>query len=208
VLAASVAFARIPVTVIDTGINIDANLRPYICETKDFTGETMVDLSGHGTNVAGLIVQGLDPSKVCLKVYKFFLEKDDGRNLARFKHTLHHTLENRPEYLNLSLSGAGYDREENYLLGRLTDLGTRVVVAAGNEAQDLERKCWIYPACHNISTNFIVVGAKALWSNKKGPVDYYGTGGLHCYKSICKQGTSQETAIYLNKVLKLQTKGR
>ena len=52
---------RVRVAVIDTGIDSEL-ATPYLCKdgNKDFTGKGMKDVSGHGTNIAGIIAKKIN----------------------------------------------------------------------------------------------------------------------------------------------------
>ncbi len=190
------------VAIVDTGIANDIRIKKYLCDGLhvDFTGTSLYDQHGHGTNIAGIIATKMNPKTHCIAILKYWHTaiKPEGnrpqyeiiKSVSRYLKTL------KPAYINFSSAGGSFDPNEFNVLGDLLDAGTKVVVAAGNSGKDLtETPCNNFPACYYFdSPNFYVVGHKGKTSNFNGPVKYFRPGINQCGLDICMSGTSQSTA--------------
>lgn len=215
---------RFSVLVIDTGIDLrDPYFKPFMCKTghSDLTGKGLHDVHGHGTNVAGLILKDIDPKKVCIKVVKYFHNKeataqeeimlDNARRSGTYYQSSYSKAVSRLyelDYLMLNFSGNGMDPlgTEELAFRRALGRGAYIVVASGNESLDLNKTCTSYPACYKSLQkyeNFRVVTDMGLSAaNKGGPAKHNENGRGQCYKENCLNGTSQATAVHTNKLLK------
>lgn len=198
------------IAVIDTGITINSVSRPYMCTEghKDFTGTGLQDNNGHGTNVVGLIARGLDYTKYCIIMIKFY-NTDIIPTMYEPEYTLNSswaylkTL--KPKFVNLSYSGTGFYRQELDTLRFLTDNGSMVLVSSGNNAKDLSKGCNYYPACYKITKNFYVVGiSDAKFGNYGGPVNILQPGYQQRVWGTVESGTSQSCANATNKMAREQ----
>lgn len=197
---------RIKIAVIDTGIKVDEELKPFMCESghKSFCNKNICDIDGHGTMIAKLIVDGLDSKKYCLLNLKWNKGDATGSSPSIYylKALIQAAIEN-VSYVNLSLSGATFFDEEYRLIKLMLHNNTTVVVAAGNDKKDLSKDCSAYPACLPIKhRNFRVVsntylGNPICSSNYGGPTTdtEIGMYGAHC-------GTSFSAPKILNKIIK------
>lgn len=195
---------RKKVAIVDSGISDHAYFKKYLCRSghKDFTGTNILDAQGHGTNVAGLIVKKLNPVTHCLVIIKFFhTYKHPMGSLVGVDNTLaiaRYLAYIKPHYINMSLEGSIFMTEEYNILYSLLERGTKIVVAAGNRAANLDEGCYSYPACYFFHTkNFYVVGANNSNSNTNGPVNRIRPGVNQCARGICLSGTSQATANFM-----------
>jgi len=154
---------RIKIAIVDTGIKLTDETKPWLCADNqyDFTSKGLQDVHGHGTNVAGLIVKGLDVSKYCLVIMKYWHD-DKEANLATQASILNawkelETL--KVSYVNMSLVGELFSQDEYNAIKALISKGTKVVVSSGNNQMNLDCSCFAFPACYNFDKNFYVVGA-------------------------------------------------
>lgn len=199
--APKVSTPKQKVAIVDSGIIITPETKKWLCEESyDATGEGLQDIDGHGTNIAGLITKGLDPNKVCLIIIKY----NGSMNLLyNYEKALKYLLQISPNYVNMSYESSEFLDSEYETVKHLTENGTKVVVAAGNNKMDFSKECKIFPACLKIKENFYVVGAPDIeLSNYGGPVKYLMPGFWQEGFGIKESGTSQSCANFLNYLLK------
>jgi len=203
------ADTRIRVAVLDSGINFNNSNRYYLCTEGhyDATGTGLADREGHGTNVAGLIAQGINPKTHCIVMIKFF---NTYGYISKYKpyptmlDAWNHLKELNPAYVNMSLSGWEFWQEEFNTIKYLLRNGAKITIAAGNESVDFDKAgCIIFPACYRVNNpNFHVVGAPDLIrSNRGGPVQYFEFGLNQRAWGVTKTGTSQSSAVHMAKWL-------
>ncbi len=206
---------REKVAIVDTGISNPEYFKNYLCKGghRDFTGskEGITDVNGHGTNIAGIIAKYMDPAKECLLIYKFYTPNGGMLNLEHEKSALKQALDDEVSRVNLSLGGGDEDAEEKELLQTLLKRGVVVAVAAGNDKQNLSKKCNYYPACYGFSDkNFHVVqngyvnttlAENTTQTNYGGPVTDIEHGTDVEGAGVIMSGTSQATAIVTGKLI-------
>lgn len=199
--------SRIKIAVVDTGIILSDTIKPYICADghKDFTATGLNDRHGHGTNVAHLIAQSIDPSTHCLVIVKWLDPMTPGMltsyNLAA---ATKYAAYSDVKYINISAGGNSQLKKEKEAIQYGLEQGIRIVVAAGNDSWNLGEGCDHFPACYPTnSPNFYVVGAldskgqKAYFSNYGGPVNAWAPGMRQSWKTtIIMSGTSQACAVF------------
>lgn len=123
------------------------------------------DRTGHGTFVAGVAAAALDngvgSAGVCPKCSILpirFMNKDgmgwDEDGLASIKYAV----KENAAVINLSFAGEGYDRDYHYALRKALERDIVVVVAAGNDAENIDHSS-IYPPKFQGLPNMIVVAA-------------------------------------------------
>lgn len=205
---------KIVVAILDTGLNTFAAVHNKICGSYNYTKEPNVDLHGHGSNVAGLIVKNATSAEYCIKSYKSFAVTkpfSQEEKTSFYHQSLREALEAKPTIVNISAGGVGADDEERSLIIQMLDAGIIVVAAAGNESSDLGKDCNYFPAC--IDKRIIVVGngngTANLDSktNYNGPVDIYVDGQLQDGFGITLSGSSQATAIVTAKIIDMMKIG-
>lgn len=195
---------RKAVAIVDTGINSLLLNKPFMCKDMhaDFTGMGIVDSHGHGTNIAGIIARKLNPKTHCLLIIKYWHTTTNpwGKYYLHEVHTsvLSYLKAVKPAVINFSSAGFGFSSLEFNTYGSLIDSGTKIVVAAGNSALNLDESCDTFPACYFFNEpNFYVVGAsKTPLSNKNGPVNVIRPGNNVCGFGKCMTGTSQAAAQF------------
>lgn len=209
VLLMSVVQAKpIKIAVIDTGITRYVYDRVKICpkESRDFTGEGINDSIGHGSHVVSLITENLKDVDYCLIILKFYSKKTKG--LVEMRKALQYLDTINVDYINISAGGYYTDLLEKYNVLALLNKGIKIIAAAGNNRQDLSKRCLYYPACYD--SRIIVVGNTVGDSSNfgsKGDVIDYWEEGYRCIQvtaenNICLGGTSQATAIRTGKLIK------
>jgi len=214
-LFSSLVFAKdIVVLQIDTGVDIShQRIRDHLIEINT---EDNIDNHGHGTHIAGLILRNTCPEikLISCKIFdyikigtSYYIVHSKKTTVDCFKKAN----ELKVDYVNFS--GGGYEviKEEFELIKTLTENGTIVTTAAGNDNSD---KLRYYPAGYNLP-GLIVVGnlnqdrTRHEKSNYgfKGMVWEIGTDIISTFpdgKFAGMTGTSQATAVHLNHLLRLR----
>lgn len=188
---------RIPIVLLDTGVDSLSN--PALCTEwhKDFTHTTLIDRLRHGEIILEIASRGVNIDKYCFVMVKFTNSRDN--SYFDFEEIYKH-IETIPNVsvLNMSLSGPAYSVLELEYLRIFTKSGTRVVVAAGNDSKNLDNDCDAYPACYTIeSKRFIVVSGYSAVSNRGSVVKKY-------FKDLYdkQRGSSIAAAMMTNELLK------
>lgn len=216
-------FAKVRVAVIDTGIDTYRypKLKEYMCDSghKDLTGTTILDVHDHGSNVASLIAQSINPKKACLVIVKYWHMNDDNKKSnENFIKALEYVKELNTDYVNISIQGESSYTKERELLETIKRNGTKIIVAAGNgkykftyfpngkvssslQPINLKEDCRIYPACYQLGHNFFVVTANDLkFANFGYPAIYKESGFAQAaFGTVKMSGTSQAAAIFTGK---------
>jgi cell wall-associated protease len=191
---------RIKIAVIDTGINVDAKLAPYMCSTPghDFSGTSLVDQMGHGTMITALAVEGLDPSRYCVVMVKWMHLDGYAETIPR---AINYAVSIGARVINMSLGGTTWSRSEEESVERALAKHIHVVVAAGNDHFDLSRTCPYYPACYRFKSPYFHVVAsydgdvREKWSNYGRGVTDKACGVYQGYR-----GTSYSAARVTNRI--------
>lgn len=205
--------AKVRVLEIDTGVSkgfhqeIDTHLAKHVLNELDYT-----DSNGHGTHVAGIILKDVC-SEIELESCSYFDFFSPKGNDIEYIKCLRNAILEKPDFINISSGGPGYDQEEYGLLNILSNLNIKIIVAAGNDSKDLSiAGNDYYPAKYKIA-NLIPVGnlnpfkVKNSSSNYGLPNEVWEIGteirstlnnGKYGYMS----GTSMSAAAYTNKLLK------
>lgn len=194
------------VAIIDSGYTPgQATLCP---DSKDFTGSTLSDEMGHGTNILGLITEAAgQQDKWCAEVLKVF-DPRRYHSIQTYKTALEWARLTWPDLLNLSLSGTVYSNREFELIEQILDQGTIIVAAAGNEERTLDPVCGptcsVYPACLDPriikvanSAGAHVDGLEIIQENGKNQIGY----GVELSGS--SQATAKVTGRLLHEILEL-----
>lgn len=206
---------KIKVAIIDTGLDLkDPRFKGFLCKRghKNFVSdETIEDIHGHGTFVAGLIKQYAGNAKYCLLVYKYY--SDDAtstQNLNREVLAFNEAIKNGASVVNYSGGGAGYSAEEAKAIKTHTE--TTFVVAAGNERENLDipgNEYWpaslFYPNMHVVAS-IDAIGNRSSSSNYGKKIEDKEIGeDISSYlpdgKTGTMSGTSMSTAIFSGKLV-------
>lgn len=193
---------QIKVAVIDTGIKYSYISQTPLCESghKDFTGEGLADIHGHGTNVVGLIVKNAKVSKYCIILIKAYGFKN-GKTTQFISQALHYADIIGADIVNISGGGAGFIKDEYKSVKSLLDRGAVIVAAAGNDKLNLDENCDYYPACYD--KRILVVGSFDSYSNYGKIVDIKLDGRNKTAFGVMLSGTSQSTAQFTGLILNL-----
>jgi subtilisin family serine protease len=200
----SLAQDKVKVAIIDTGLDLKYANQANLCrgEHKDLTGEGLSDIHGHGTNITGLIVKGVDSSKYCIVIIKAYAFKGQKtRPKGYITEALKYAYKINANIINLSGGGFYPIAEEKQIVKKILDAKITLVVAAGNNNENLTFNCIYYPACYD--SRIYVIGNIQNDTNYGKIVDTYYDGVNKTGFGITLTGTSQSTAIFTNKLLKL-----
>lgn len=206
------------VAIVDTGLDLaDPRFSNVVCKTghKDFTGQGLADVHGHGTHVAGLIKQyaeGAPAGSYCLLILKYYTDAQSNKiNLARSTEAFRWAVAHKAGIVNFSACGPVFDSTEYGIIAHAVH--TLFVVAAGNYNRDIsEPGEEIYPAAYPLD-NVIPVGSLDLQGHKAprsdfGPtVIYWQTGENQTStmpggRMASLSGTSMATAVHTGKIIK------
>lgn len=217
---------KIVVAVIDTGIDVK---HPDLADNIWHDPETgyygwdfvkdqpnPVDHNGHGTHVAGIIGSLPNPVSgtsgvshlVSLMAIRYYSDFNTGpENLRNSIRAVNWAIDHGANVINYSSGGAGYSNEEYKVLKKAEAHNVLVVVAAGNEGQNIDQIGNRYYPCSYKLTNIMCVASMTLRNTMlsssnwgKHSVDVAAPGeniistfpdGKYGYMS----GTSQATAF-------------
>ncbi len=212
-LASSVSAKTLKVGVVDSGLDLtDPRLSGHLCSKghKDFTGEGIADIHGHGTAMAGLIEQ-YAKGNYCLIIYKYYSDRVSGLiNLRHENEALEQAARDGVKIVNLSGGGPEFSEKE-YLTIR-DNPSILFVVAAGNDGKDLDIPGnQFYPASYNLKNECIVgnvddggnrfpssnYGKKVMATEVGTGVQVFGIQG-----NTFATGTSAATAIHTGKLIR------
>lgn len=187
---------------------------------------TPSDFNIHGTHVTGLVIYGpmkdfADTSdELCQEVEviscQIFSEKDntDINFFKNQKKCFEYALRNNVKYINISGGGGNYNADEFMYLLKLKENGVKLVVAAGNNGENLNEYPYYPASLQDRLNNIIVVGnvdANGKWQKSSNRADYVvkemgenilSTAPISAGKFSVLSGTSMATAIYTHKLLK------
>lgn len=176
--AQALAEPKYKIAILDTGY--DAHIARYklkTCKTghfdyaskQPFIGHASVD---HGTYVAQTIARQLYEVDYCAVIYQ--ISGPDGEfATANEVDALRRARGVGVVAVNLSFRSNYFDYKEHHALQETSDAGIKIFSAAGNENQDLDRVCNVYPPCYRIK-NMIVVGAITADNDAKASYSNYG----------------------------------
>lgn len=137
------------------------------------------DNIGHGTNVAGVIIDSTLPNTKLMS-YQIFTEDKKATNSASALAILQ-AIEDEVDVINMSLGGEGKDTLEEAAIQKAEDKNIKVVAASGNETYNFENTR-VYPACFD---TVITAGSidqyfvKKTYSNYGKAVDIYALDDVY-----------------------------
>lgn len=209
-LFTSIAQAKtIKVAVIDTGFDSHYKSKVTLCPDghKDLTdsSEGIEDDHGHGTHISGLIEKYAKGSDYCQVILKSYSKKMRHNAMPAYEKALAEAIRLNVDIINISANGDEHTDKEKALFQRALAKGILILVAAGNDGKDLNKKCSAYPACYD--SRIIVVGSRAAngkiseKSNYGNIVWRYEFGEDVESINGTMTGTSQATAISTGKVV-------
>lgn len=140
------AESRLVVAILDTGVSITDIDRKYLC---DLPHESFVDFSwnndevGHGTAMAKLILENIDPQKACIFVIKWYDNNPDtvGNNIKQIEYAasfLYRKIkEFRIDIINMSFNGSQPSATERTMIEFALKNGVTIVTCTGNDSIDI-----------------------------------------------------------------------
>jgi hypothetical protein len=209
--------------VVDTGFGYEGRgQEAKLCKTghKNFSGEieyTMpgmtkvpvpLDKEGHGTNVVGVIESYAKKTNVdyCIIIIKYYSGKHSHNNVLSTINSFNYADKIKADFINYSSGGDGPYPKEKEAVERYLNHGGHLVVAAGNDDNNLDLPgSNYYPAKYD--RRITVVGALSkkglkLWfSNFGSIVNRWELGEDVPGYGLVKSGTSQATAISTGKMV-------
>ncbi len=169
---------EIVVAIIDTGVDIHHPLiKDHLWEAPSqhistgngsaapFHGWNFVsdntdiqDHHGHGTHVAGVILQRTQGLRVKLMILKYYdPEQSPQRNLLNTIKAIRFAVEMKADIINYSGGGLQKNGQEEAVIRQAQEQGILFVAAAGNEGRNTDHLGY-YPASYDLS-NIIAVAA-------------------------------------------------
>lgn len=191
----------VKIAVIDTGFNMEYKKKVKFChgEHRDFTNTDLKDRHGHGTNIVGLISKNNQNIDYCIVILKFY-NMGESSGLSETINALKYAQKIKVNIINLSLGGKNPSASEKIQILRLLDEGVKIVAAAGNNKNNLDKSCDYYPACYD--KRILVIGNKSKVSNYGKIVDEIIDGQNQYAFGILMSGTSQSAAIKTRRLIK------
>lgn len=170
--------------------------------------QNYIDSIGHGTHIAGLILNHTCP-EVKLISCKFMETKDDKDSDKKYIECINNAIVYKPDFINISAGGPDPKDDEYNAIKRFPKT-TKIITAAGNDFHDLKQYGY-YPASYELS-NEIIVGAlsntwQKLYFSNYGLKDMVWELGENVLSTLPQgnfgrmSGTSQATALRTNKLL-------
>lgn len=194
------ASGSVLIAVIDSGVAEHSQILPRIAryghDYVDNDSDPTNDGTGHGTHVAGIIVD-CTPSLAVNLIPIRVLNDSGGGSIANTINAIDEAVEAGCSIINLSLVSKSVSSAFDDAVNRAVSRGVTVVVSAGNDGTDVST----WSPVHLNTNGLIVVGAVssngslASYSNYGSSVDVYayGTGISSCSVSgsyVNKSGTS------------------
>lgn len=198
------AALQIRIAVIDTGYTERGeNLK--MCAGHKAPAD--ISPSRHGSNVAGIIVQGTRPSSdVCFLIYRAFELDDKGHlkfDLISYLSALQQARKDKATIVNISMSGHDSLIAETFLLEALLNSNITVVAASGNDGKDLNKTgCNVYPACADPRIIVVANSSPGAHPNIGTVVDAYEEGNNRLASGVTLSGTSQAAAAHTARIIR------
>lgn len=208
------------VAVVDTGLDLtDPRLKDHLCSSghKNFVkNQTLEDVNGHGTFVAGLIEQYAKNGNYCLLIYKYYDDSESGMgNLEREVLAFQEAIDNEADIINLSAGGSSFDELEYITIKNNPNV--TFVISAGNDGENLDLPGNKYfPASYWLKNEVVVEninedGTLAHTSNYsvKTNVKEVGENSLSYFphdRAGYLSGTSMSAAIHTGKLIDIKSK--
>lgn len=204
----------VQIAIMDTGLDVnDMRFKDHICGAFDFTGTGTQDNIGHGTHVAGLIMQYAKDKDYCFIIMKVFNEITTPGDTSRknLYNAYSKLREIQPDIVNFSGGGNSDVENEEDTISYLSD--TKFFVAAGNDNKDIRSpEGAFFPASFKFP-NLTPVGSIG-YDGRRSPFSNFGEGvawelgefvdsfvpfNIDSSGHRVYSGTSMATAIYTGK---------
>lgn len=193
--------------ILDTGITVTDELSPYLCRSghKDLTGTGIQDSTGHGTVIANIVAKGIDSTKSCLVIIKWY---DSLRNRTKdLSLAIQAAVSENVKIINISASGFGYKDDELDAIRLAVHRGVTLVFAAGNDSINLSQTCDVFPTCYPVRNPLVHVVANYYQNTKTRTTNYSGPvtdkeDGDYWFGNKWWSGTSFSAAKVTNTLVK------
>lgn len=195
---------RTKIVIIDTGLLVTSKMVPYLCKDDAISfvvDSPFSDPHGHGSCVAGLIAENLDPKKQCIVIVKFWERNMTKESLMKnIAGGVRYAIKIKASFINMSLSGGSPIAEEEAAIRDAVKNKIKIAVSAGNSHQNLDKRCDTYPTCYKKlnSKYFHVVGSSTGTYSNTGKIVKFKEDGTK-KGSPEMSGTSMSTAIHTGK---------
>lgn len=201
------------IVLLDTGIKVNKEYKKYILKQIDMTKSGLEDYDGHGTHLFGLLIDfGKSPKNkvISIKIGKI------NPTFVDYLLGLREAINLNPDIINISFVHQGNKTVseeliliENMLLKNAESKKIKIVVAAGNNSENLDENPR-YPCSYSFK-NIYCVGSKSSdgkisdFSNYGKSVKYWENGetvvSFDLENSVTIfSGTSQSAAKFSNKL--------
>lgn len=203
------------VAIIDSGLDLtDVRFSEVLCKKghKDFTGTGLEDNHGHGTHIAGIIKHHTNNKNFCLMILKYIDNDSSRRTIDREVQAIDHAIKNGATIINIS--GGGYTFSEDEYLIVQANPKVKFVVAAGNDALNIDKSFQhFYPAFLSLTLRNVISVGNGLNQEIHSDTSNYGTtvkaweygvdvvSTLPDYAYGLMSGTSQSTALHTARIL-------
>ena len=202
----SLALAGPSILEIDTGTDLShLEIRNHV-NIANWEKEDYIDTNYHGTHIAGILLKDTCEKTELISCKYYY---GDGKEIQNTINCFKLALKLKPNVINYSSGGPQNSDEEYHIIKQLSDIGIKIVVAAGNEGLNLSKpQNNYYPAKYRGIKNLIVVGNLNNKSSNYGLPDMIFENGTLIYSFFpngrygIMTGTSQSAAKYSNKLLK------
>ena len=177
--------AGVKVAVLDTGIDLDhPDLRDAIVSRKDFTGDGIEDVNGHGTHCAGIIGARLNSvgfvgvAPKCELLIGKVLGNDDLGDFSWIADGVDWAVKQGANIISMSLGGPDSSNELYKSVHEALANGTFVICSAGNEGSKFQNSIG-YPGRYD---GVITVashdrnGNRSGFSSRGGEIDVMAPG--------------------------------
>lgn len=206
---------QIKIAIVDTGLNLrDPRFKYHLCENghKNFVKEESIDdINGHGTHIAGIIQQYAGNANYCILIYKYYQSSASGiSSIGREVLAFQEAVNNGADIINFSGGGPSFDESEFLVIK--DNPNTTFVVAAGNDGKNIDMPGNEYYPASLFLSNMEVVGGIDLFYNKTPTSNYSNRikdkelgkdvlSYLPNNKIGYLSGTSMATAIFSGKLV-------
>ena len=154
------AKTRIKIAIIDTGVDFDHDLLNTVVRIPRHSDG--IDETGHGTHIAGIIVEELKNSALDKNLeiipIKFFKSGHNNAQLTEsFVHALKRAIDEKVDIIHISAGGPQASQAELNMLLKAQQSDILVVAAAGNKSVT-DHFYSFYPAAYQLNNVLSVVG--------------------------------------------------
>lgn len=167
------------VAVIDTGFSglyASPKTRDLLCKRGhyDYVGNKPglgYDEFGHGSFVASIIAEEAKRDDICILVYKVNAYVNEATRLHITK-ALVRAYKTGARVVNISMGDPTFNHTEKKVFNLAARKGMKIFAAAGNEGENLNDFCKIYPGCYT-GKNIHTVGS----TDRTGLIETYSNRG-------------------------------